>query len=719
MFYRLTILLVCALIADDLQAETKVGFRQVTSTSPVAVQRGTSAEVRLRSNFTLDEAYAVFFNQPGITMKFLESKPIAAPRGGRGSAGTPFRFQVDVPEDQMPGVYEYRVATKQSVSSVAQIMVTDYPVVEEEKRENGTPTTAQHVDVPVAICGECERMEDVDCFQFTGTASQELTFQVYAQRVTDKIHSMVVRGPRIYLMDPILTLIGPNGQIVEQNDNFYGGDSFIACKLPASGEYTIELRDARYAGDSRYVYCLEIADRPHAYAVLPMAVQRGQKADVELIGHALHRNPTRERGTNDGADASLTHRVTISAGKELGWNRRRIFAATGPTNPIEILTCEHPQMLENESNDSIAKANPVTLPLGINGQIGQRDDIDFFAFEAAKGQAYHFEVEARRHGSPLDSVLEMYDADGKLLTEADDLTSLKTKDSRLLWTAPADGKYTIAVRDLHDRGGPRFVYHLRAERATPDFELFGEYYYAMLAPGTRMMWFARVERLNGFDGPVTIEVEGLPQGVTATPVTIPKGMNHCGIILSAAEDAPIDATLARVCGRATIDGSDGNATEIVRYGHITCEQQSSGGGQARWLIDTQLVGVTKPLDLVKVEATPREVTVKPGSPAEIDVRIERADGFKDAVTLDTQFKYFTAVLGDQLPPGVTMSSKSKARLTGDVLAGKIVLEATDKALAVDRLPIAALARVSITFSITTNYASNPVFLTVASSAGAE
>ena len=61
----------------------QVGFRQLTSTHPVAVQRGSTAEVRLRSSFTLDDTYGVFFSQPGITMTFLETKAIDAPRKGR------------------------------------------------------------------------------------------------------------------------------------------------------------------------------------------------------------------------------------------------------------------------------------------------------------------------------------------------------------------------------------------------------------------------------------------------------------------------------------------------------------------------------------------------------------------------------------------------------------------------------------------------------------
>ena len=691
--HRCPSLLACVvLLVSAAAVEAKVGFRQVTATHPVAVERGKTSVVTLRSNFTLDETYAVFFAKPGITMKFMETKPIAAPRGGRRSAGAPFRFQVQLAEDQAPGVYEYRVATKQAVSSCAQLLVTDYPVIMETGSENGAPATAQLVEFPVAVCGICEEFEDVDCFRFYGDAGQELTFQIFAQRVTNKIHGMVVRGPRIYLMDPILTLIGPRGQVLAQNDNFFGGDSFISAKLPVSGEYTLEVRDARYAGDQRYSYCVEIADRPFVHAVLPMAIQQGSTANVELVGDLL-------------GDVGL---IPVSADR----SPTRIDLAQGRTNPLPIVVSEHVQFNEQEGNDSFAEAAAVELPVGLNGRLAKKDDIDFYRFKASKGQSFCFELESHRYGLPLDSVLELFDSNGKLLDEADDLTSHQTKDGRLLWTAPEDGEFAIAVRDLHGRGGRRFVYHLRAELAQPDFEVFGEYYYAMAAPGTHMMWFARVERLNGFEGPVAIEVEGLPDGMTATPVTIPAGMNHCGIILTAAENADIGASLARVLGRATIKAPDGSTKQITRYGRATCEQQASGGGQARWLIETQIAAVTKPLDLSRVVATPEEITLKPGETAEIDVRIERVEGYTDAVTLDMQFKYFTNVLGDQLPPGVKMSSKSKARLTGDVLAGKILLEASDKAQPIKRLPLAVLARVSITFSITTNYASNPVYLTV-------
>ena len=679
------------------QAETKIGFRQLTIVEPVAVQRGVSQQVHLRSNFTLDGTHSVFFDQPGVTMTFAEKEPKEAPRKGRGSDGTPFAFDVVVSADAEPGVRELRVATDQAVSSVSHLMVTDYPVIlEDAKNVNNARDQAVAVTLPVAICGRVERAEDVDFYSFEGKAGQEIAAELFAQRATAGIHGMVVRGPLIYLMDGLMTLYGPNGQVVAQNDNFFGGDSFIAVTLPEDGTYSLEIRDARYAGSGRYAYCVELASRPYAHATFPLSVQSGTTASAIAVGHGL------------GDSSNVAIRGTT--GLQSGITRQRLQTGAGETNPVPVIVSEHPQVVVDGTNSSIQTARPLNFPVGINGRFPEHNSVHFFSFDAKKSDAFLFEVTAQRLDLPLDCVLEVYDSNGKLLKESDDY--LQSKDSKFYWNAAADGQFFLSIRDLHGRGGERFLYHLSAERSGPDFELSGEYYYAQLAPGTNMMWFAKLNRINAFKGPVEIVVERLPEGVSAEPLTIPEGMIHGAIILKCASDAKINASLVRVSGRATIADAAGNERKFVRPGRVTCEQQSSGGGQARWPISTQIVGVTKPLDLLKVVAEPGEVTLKPGETQELKVQIERQDGFTDPVTLAMSFDYFSSKFGEQLPPGVTVAKASKLRLAGKILEGTVILEASDKALAVEKLPIAVLARVSITFSITTNYASNPVYLTV-------
>tara|TARA_R110002111_G_scaffold117466_2_gene179494 strand:+ start:69428 stop:71611 length:2184 start_codon:yes stop_codon:yes gene_type:complete len=688
---------------------SKIGFRQLVAFKPAAVQQGDKRKVQLHSSYTLDGTHSVLFDQPGIKIKFAETKPKEAPRRGRGSVGTPFDFDIEVPQDQPARVYECRVATDQAVSSVTHLLVTPYPVIEEvEKKDNNTFDTAQVVTLPSTVCGICEKTEDVDCFKFTGKKGQEITIQVYAQRVTEAIHTMQTSS--VYLMDSILTLYGPQKQIVAQNDNFIKSDSLITYKLPADGEYVFEIRDARYVGSGKYAYCIEVSDTPFVYHTFPFAVQTGKTADVELRGFAL----------KDQQKASLS---AVDA-KDTGWAQRTLKTPAGQTNAVWTLISDDPQVTAPGTNISAKTAFPLTLPVGVSAQLSEAEQTHYYSFKTKKDQYYFFQLMSSRIDLPLDCVMEVQDDKGKAQriyvngganSEADD--GLQTKDSEFYFKAPADGEYFVTVRDLHDRGGERFAYHLSAELSGPEFEVHGEYYYAQIAPGTNMLWFVKVKRLNEFNGPIEMNIEGLPQGVTFEPVTLPPGVNDCGLILKASKDAPINASLVKITGKAKIPGPDGKEREIVREGRITCEIQSGGGGQARWPINTSIVGVTKPLDLLEVTATPSEIVLKPGESAEIKVKIKRSDVYKDPVTLATSFMYFTSKFGEQLPPEVTLSSKSKTRLAGDTLEGTLIIEASKKATPIKRFPFAAMARVGITFSITTNYASNVLYLTITDSEG--
>ncbi len=692
------------------EARAAIGFRQLTGTYPAAVQRGTKSTVTVYSNFTLDGAYEVLFDEPGVRMTLAEPKPLGGGHNGKSRAGNPFRFEVEVPAEQASRIYEYRIATPQGVSSLGLLRVTDYPVIVEPKGENGTAATAQPVTLPATLCGKSER-EDVDCYRIEGAAGEELICEVFGQRILVGIHDMIATNAD-YTMDPLLTLYGPNGQIVAQNDNTFGGDSLLACKLPTTGSYVLEVRDARYVGHAKYTYCVEVAKRPYALALFPFAVQRGQTAAAELIG------PFCESAA----------KVPLSAAADEGVGRKYLRPETprGVLNPLSVLVSEHPQLLATGDNTSLAKPMPLTLPVGVSGRLNGEEDAHHYAFEAHKGAWYVFEVHSQRFDLPLDGVIEVLDAAGKLVegAVADDTLLYGDemayhKDPRLFFKAPADGRFIVQVRDMHGRGGPAFAYHLRAEPTGGEFELKTECYYAMLAHGTRTLWFARVARFAGFEGPVKVSMTGLPPGVSCQEVTIPAGINDCSLNMIATAEAPVGAALVHVVGQAEVTGPDGKPQTIERVARATCEQQGTGGGQYLWPCRTQIVGVVEKLDVLQVEASPTEVTLTPGGKVEIEVRVERDKDYTDMVNLDMTFMYpgapEAARRGMQLPPGVTLGKGSQLRLVGKepILRGKIVLEASDKAAPIEQFPISVLAGVNISFSVNTIYASNPIALTVA------
>src|SRR5262249_2366209 len=142
------------------------------------------------------------------------------------------------------------------------------------------------------------------------------------------------------------------------------------------------------------------------------------------------------------------------------------------TNPTTLIVSPLPQVIEQEPNDTPETATRVTLPCGINGRVGKKLDLDHFVFAAKKGQALRFEVKARRFGtclrSSLDRMIEILTPKGAVLASNDDTFG---KDAALVFTPPADGDYVLCVRDLNNKGGDTWIYHVEADLARPDFKL--------------------------------------------------------------------------------------------------------------------------------------------------------------------------------------------------------------------------------------------------------
>ena len=104
-------------------------------------------------------------------------------------------------------------------------------------------------------------------------------------------------------------------------------------------------------------------------------------------------------------------------------------------------------------------------------------DWDVFQFTGKSNETVVAEVSARRLDSPLDSVLKLTDANGKLLAFNDDLEDLAAgvnthhADSYLMAQLPADGTYYVHLGDTARNGGEEYGYRLRISAPQPDFAL--------------------------------------------------------------------------------------------------------------------------------------------------------------------------------------------------------------------------------------------------------
>jgi hypothetical protein len=605
------------------------------------------------------------------------------------------KLKITVAADAPLGDREFRIATPQGVSSVGCITITDAPCILETEANN-TPEKSQRIELPVVVNGKVQANEDVDCFKFSARAGEELTLFVKAARLQDKIHDLQSH------IDPVVVLLDAEGRELAASDDYFRADPLLNFRATRDDDYFLQVRDVRYMGDARWTYQLTATKRPFVRALHPLALRRGTTAQIFPVGFGM-------------GDLTSTQ-VDVPSEWPCGPRALEIQTGNGPTNPVPIIVSDLEEVLETEANDEFQQATPLPIPGGISGRIASDGDVDYFKFTATKGTVYRFEIDARRFNSLLDSYLAVVDKNGRELAGNDDLTNsvLTFKDSRLDWTAPADGEFAVKLRDLSSHGGPEFVYHLSARRAEPDFVLECDSDKALIGPGSSTAWFVKVTRQNGFTGEVVLNVLGLPTGVNATCARIPGTMTQGTIVLTADWDAPVDCANVRVSGSAMIRTAEGSETHVTRFATPLQEIYSPGGGRARYPVHMHTVSVMDMSDVIRVEVSKREVTLAPGESTQIDINIKRRSDYTKPINLDVRLRHLGGVFGDPLPPGITMDeSKSKTLLGENATQGSIVLRAAPNAQPVANVPIAVMGHVSINFVVKTTYCSPPITLSVA------
>lgn len=128
-------------------------------------------------------------------------------------------------------------------------------------------------------------------------------------------------------------------------------------------------------------------------------------------------------------------------------------------------------------------------------------------------------------------------------------------DSRIVFKAPEDSVYVLAVRDRFSyRGGFSFPYRvsLLASETAPDFELSVAQDTLNVPRKAEAKLKVKAIRKNGMNAAIAIGVNGLPDGVTVSGNTIAEKKNECELIFRASETAKINATELTLIGCATI-----------------------------------------------------------------------------------------------------------------------------------------------------------------------
>jgi len=219
-------------------------------------------------------------------------------------------------------------------------------------------------------------------------------------------------------------------------------------------------------------------------------------------------------------------------------------------------------------------------------------------------------------------------------------------DSRLSFTAPADGEYLVRITDARGYGGSDFKYELTVRPRRPDFTIRIDGANPTVNAGSGKEFRVTAQRIDGFGGEVEIAVEGLPPGFHVTqPLTIEAGQESALGVLWADADAPHptadNSKAAQLTATAMIHGQ-AVSKPAGSFGEIKLGEApklriviTPDGDPSERSSDSSLDGTDGPVELV----------IAPGETISAKVRVVR-NGFKGLVD------FGKADAGRNLPHGV-------------------------------------------------------------------
>ncbi len=159
------------------------------------------------------------------------------------------------------------------------------------------------------------------------------------------------------------------------------------------------------------------------------------------------------------ADNQLKVKLEIADDCEPGLHAFRLATQTGISNLRYFSVSPLPQAEEVEPNSDFSQPQAVELNTTINGVI-KTEDVDYFVVDVKAGQVVTVEIEGLRLGTEFfDPFVAILNQDRFEVARSDDAPLLR-QDCVCSYTAEADGRYVIEIRESSFGGNDRCQYRM-------------------------------------------------------------------------------------------------------------------------------------------------------------------------------------------------------------------------------------------------------------------
>ncbi len=502
------------LVSASVAQQVSLPAPRLLTVMPMGGRVGTQVEVTITGE-SMDDSYELLFSHPKITAK---------PKLAADGKAEPNKFIVTIAADAPRGVHDARLMTRLGVSSARAFVVDTMPEVIRVK-PNTSLETAMELQSN-SICNAAITRRAVDFYSFQAVKGKRVAVDCAAAGIDSKLAA-------------VLIVADAQGRDVLVNRT--GG--VLDFTPLADGKYFIKVHGLTYQGGAEYFYRLALQDASGAEA------------------------PPRQPSTQTVGSFSWSPDYQSTAAK----------------------------ITEIEPNNLHGAAQKITLPCDITGKFFPAADVDTFEFEAKKSDVWWVEIVSERLGLPTDPFVLVQrvtkEGDKEKLTDVVELNDIpapmKPSSNGYSYDGPPfdagsadvlgrleikeDGLHRLQLRDLFGgtRSDPRNAYRLIVRKAAPDFALVAWAIHQELRNGDRaalskpialragstMAFEVVVVRRDGFDGEIELGMENLPAGISATGIKIPAGKTRGIMLITAAENAPRSLAVAKIFGRAQINGT--------------------------------------------------------------------------------------------------------------------------------------------------------------------
>ena len=206
-------------------------------------------------------------------------------------------------------------------------------------------------------------------------------------------------------------------------------------------------------------------------SVFPPGGQRGTTVDVVVGGGSdldeldamtfSHPEITAvaKRDANNNPVAN-TFTVSIGANVPAGLYDVRVKGLFGISNPRIFRVDSLVEAAEVEPNNAVAQATPVALESVVSARANAATDVDYFRITVKAGQTLVVRSEAARLDSPMQPLLQLFNAAGRRVAESRRVFS---QEASLTHSVTADEEFVLRVQDAVYGGGDQFVYRLACD----------------------------------------------------------------------------------------------------------------------------------------------------------------------------------------------------------------------------------------------------------------